>query len=98
MIYLSLANTQPHTELLYYALYLITMFSLKESVYKAMHPLICQFVGFQEAEIKPHDDGTATVILNLKNGKHKTFKKVQAHWRRIDENLFLSSSRVELKD
>jgi 4'-phosphopantetheinyl transferase EntD len=73
-------------------------FSLKESVYKAMHPLICQFVGFQEAEIKPHDDGTATVTLNLKNGMHKTFKKVEAHWRRIDGDLFLSSSRVELKD
>lgn len=73
-------------------------FSLKESVYKAMHPLICQFVGFQEAEIKPHDDGTATVRLNLKNGMHKTFKKVEAHWRRIDRDLFLSSARVELKD
>jgi len=73
-------------------------FSLKESVYKAMHPLICQFVGFQEAEIKPHDDGTATVTLNLKNGMHKTFKRVEAHWRRIDGDLFLSSSRVELKD
>ena len=90
---------QPRTCLLSYALDLILiMQSLKESVYKAMHPLICQFVGFQEAEIKPHDDGTATVTLNMKNGMHKTFKRVEAHWRRIDGDLFLSSSRVELKD
>ncbi len=67
-------------------------------MYKAMHPLICQFVGFQEAEIKPHEDGTATVFLNLKSGKHKRFKKVEAHWRRVSGEFFLTSSRVVLKD
>ncbi len=75
-----------------------THHSLKESVYKAMHPLINQFVGFQEAEIKPHEDGTATVFLNLKSGKHKEFKVVQAHWRRISGEFFLTSSKVILKD
>jgi len=49
-------------------------FSLKECVYKAMHPIICQWVGFQEAEITPHDDGTATVNLNLKSGAHEQFQ------------------------
>lgn len=72
-------------------------FSLKESVYKAMHPLVCQFVGFQEAEIKPHNDGTATVLLNLKSGKHERFEEVKAHWRRIDGDYFLTSSSVTLK-
>jgi len=73
-------------------------FSLKESVYKAMHPLICQFVGFQEAEIKPHNDGTATVFLNLKSGQQERFQEVKAHWRRIDGDFFLTSSSVTLKE
>mmetsp|Transcript_8173 Transcript_8173/g.15382 ORF Transcript_8173/g.15382 Transcript_8173/m.15382 type:complete len:474 (+) Transcript_8173:181-1602(+) len=73
-------------------------FSLKESVYKAMHPLICQFVGFQEAEITPHNDGTATVFLNLKSGQHHRFKEVKAHWRRIDGDFFLTSASVTLKE
>lgn len=74
-------------------------FSLKECVYKAMHPIICQFVGFQEAEIKPHDDGTATVLLNLKSGQHRRLNKVKAHWRRLDDgNYFLTSSRVTARN
>lgn len=73
-------------------------FSLKECVYKAMHPLISQFVGFQEAEIQPHDDGTATVKLNLKSGAHEQFKSIKAHWRRIDGDFFLTSSSVTMKD
>ena len=77
-----------------------TRFSLKESVYKAMHPLLCQFVGFQEAEITPHANGTALVSLNLKNGAHKLLltEDITAHWRRIDGGFFLTSASVSLKD
>ena len=71
--------------------------SLKECVYKAMHPLISQWVGFQEAEIEPHDDGTATVKLNLKSGAHEQFQTVKAHWRRLDGEYFLTSSSVIMK-
>lgn len=70
--------------------------SLKESVYKAMHPLICQFVGFQEAEIQPHNDGTATINLFLKSGAHERFKETTAHWRRIEGDMFLTSATVTL--
>ena len=72
-------------------------FSLKESLYKALHPLICQYVGFQEAEVMPYADGTATVRWNLKSGIHERFGKVTAHWRRIDEFL-LTSASVTLKE
>jgi len=72
-------------------------FSLKECVYKAMHPLICQWVGFQEAEITPHDDGTTTIKLNLKSGAQTQFQHVKAHWRRIGGDYFLTSSSVILK-
>jgi 4'-phosphopantetheinyl transferase EntD len=70
--------------------------SLKESLYKAMHPLICQFVGFQEAEIKPHSDGTAKINLFLKSGAHEMFKETKAHWRRIEGDMFLTSASVVL--
>ncbi len=76
-------------------------FSLKESVYKAMHPLICQFVGFQEAEITPRNDGSATVFLDLKSGEHHRFDEVTAHWTRVDDNgedYFLSASIVTLRE
>lgn len=60
----------------------VLRFSLKESVYKAMHPLINEYVGFQEAEIEPQPDGTANVRLYLKSGKHETMGlKVSASWR-----------------
>eukprot|EP00586_Coscinodiscus_wailesii_P009835 CAMPEP_0172512714 /NCGR_PEP_ID=MMETSP1066-20121228/246648_1 /TAXON_ID=671091 /ORGANISM="Coscinodiscus wailesii, Strain CCMP2513" /LENGTH=377 /DNA_ID=CAMNT_0013292641 /DNA_START=414 /DNA_END=1547 /DNA_ORIENTATION=+ len=73
-------------------------FSLKESVYKAMHPLLAQYVGFQEAEVYPQEDGTAEVYLNLKNGAHERFSQVTAHWRRIQGDYFLTSASVTLKD
>lgn len=72
-------------------------FSLKEAFYKAIHPLICQYVGFQEAEVTPHSDGSASVRWNLKSGADKQFQTVTGHWRRIDE-FFLSTSCVTLRD
>jgi len=79
-------------------------FSLKESLYKAMHPLITQYVGFQEAEVTPHPNGTASFVLNLKNGAHQRFHTITAHWRRINiegddgsDEYFLTSASVTLK-
>eukprot|EP00977_Amphora_coffeiformis_P010172 scaffold2363_cov159-Amphora_coffeaeformis.AAC.34 len=71
-------------------------FSLKEALYKAMHPLICQYVGFQEAEVQPLANGTVHVELNLKSGAHKDFASVSAHWKALDD-YFLTSARVRLK-
>ena len=72
-------------------------FSMKESLYKALHPLLCQYVGFQEAEVTPLPDGTATVKWNIKNGKHELFGKVSVNWRRLHErDCFLTSARITL--
>ncbi|KAL7463326.1 hypothetical protein ACHAXS_003709 [Conticribra weissflogii] len=70
-------------------------FSLKESVYKAMHPILCEYVGFQEAEITPLPDGTATVVLNLASQSHLRLGMVvqTASWKRIN-GFFLTSSSV----
>ena len=62
-----------------------------------MHPLICQYVGFMEAEVQPLADGTAAVTFMLKSGAHKQFGTVSVHWQRID-NFFLSTSCVRLRD
>lgn len=67
--------------------------SLKECIYKAVHPLICQYVGFQEAEVTPHSNGTATVSWNLTSGAHHRLGTVTAHWQRLEGGeYFLSSS------
>ena len=70
--------------------------SLKESVYKAMHPILCQYVGFQEAEITPLSDGTAQVMLNLTSGAHESLGIViqSASWKRVGD-FFLTSAAVE---
>jgi 4'-phosphopantetheinyl transferase EntD len=48
-------------------------FSLKEAIYKASHPLLRQYVGFQEAEVTPLADGTATCRWLLATG-------TDCHW------------------
>jgi len=72
-------------------------FSLKESMYKAIHPLICQYVSFMEAEVQPLSDGTAEFLFQLKSGAHRQFGAITSHWRR-DGDFFLSSASAALAD
>lgn len=73
-----------------------TQCSLKEAVYKAMHPILCEFVGFQEAEITPLPDGTATVILNLHSGSHERLGIVvrSATWRKLEGGKFFLTTAL----
>ena len=41
-------------------------FSFKEAVYKALHPHVQRFVGFEEALVDPDTDQTARIELTLK--------------------------------
>lgn len=68
------------------------MCSLKEAVYKATHPLLCQYVGFQEAEVTPHADGTATCVWFLESKADKCLINMTAHWRRLDDDGFFLTS------
>ncbi|KAL7489296.1 hypothetical protein ACHAW6_014887 [Cyclotella cf. meneghiniana] len=76
-------------------------FSLKESVYKAMHPVLCEYVGFQEAEVDPLADGTALVRLNFLYDRDSVSPRSRsivirsASWRRVNE-FFLTSASVGL--
>merc|ERR1712146_560730 len=47
---------------------LMIRFSFKEAIYKAIYPIVQRFVSFQEAEVRPHPDGSisTTMILDKK--------------------------------
>jgi len=47
----------------------VLRFSLKEAIYKAIHPFVHRFVGFEEAAVVPDVDGTARVTLHLERGE-----------------------------
>ena len=63
-----------------------------------MHPILCEYVGFQEAEITPLPDGTAKVVLNLQSGSHERLGIVvrNASWRRLEGagRFFLTTALV----
>jgi len=83
----NLANVSEEEEVL-------LRFSLKESVYKAIHPIVNQYVGFQEGEVTPFDDGTARVRLHFK-GADSDSLEVSAHWRKVDGRFFLTSASAK---
>ena len=60
-----------------------------------MHPILCHYVGFQEAEITPFLNGTAQVTLNLTSGCHERLGIVvqSASWEKMGD-FFLTSSSV----
>lgn len=77
-------------------------FSLKESVYKAMHPILCEYVGLQEAEVDPLPDGNAVVRLNFlttrgssMNPRARSMVVHSASWRKVDD-FFLTSASIGL--
>lgn len=70
-------------------------FSLKEAIYKAAHPLLCQYVSFQQAEVTPYANGTASCTWLLENKADEQISKLTAHWRRLAEDeFFLTSASV----
>jgi hypothetical protein len=60
-----------------------------------MHPLINQYVSFQEAETQPLANGTFVIKFQLKSGAHEQFQHVSAHWRRIKSSNSNNSSNGE---
>ena len=67
--------------------------SLKESAYKALHPIICEYVSFKEAEITPFTDGMAKVELSLKSGLSQV--TISASWRVVGD-FFLTSAAATM--
>lgn len=61
-----------------------------------MHPILCQYVGFREAEITPCVDGTAKVSLQLVHGRNNNIDIVihSASWKKIGNDFFITSASV----
>jgi enterobactin synthetase component D len=62
-------------------LQMITRFSLKEALYKALHPLLRQRIGFRDVAVTPHSDGAASVELRFPAGAACS---VEARHQRLD--------------
>lgn len=73
-------------------------FSLKEAIYKAAHPVLRQYVGFQEAEVTPYSDGTASCTWLLDTKADRRIANLTAHWEKlVDDEYFLTSASVYTK-
>ena len=70
---------------------LLAHFSIKESIYKALHPLVDRFVGFHEAELTLDTNGSAQVTLLLAEGEGPF--EVQAHYTWLGGHL-LTTARI----
>jgi 4'-phosphopantetheinyl transferase EntD len=66
-------------------------FSLKEALYKALHPHLYRYVAFEEAEVFPLLDGTAEITLSLVD-QGSFLIAARYHWI---EGRLLSTVRVQ---
>ena len=70
---------------------LLIRFSLKESLYKALDPVLERYIGFDEAEVHPDMEGKASIRL-LFDSDRNSFE-VDARYDWVHEHL-LTSVRV----
>jgi enterobactin synthetase component D len=68
---------------------IVLHFSIKESLYKAVNPLIGRYVSFQEATVHPRPDGSVSVRLDLSKGEGPFF--AEARWSEIDGHLLTTA-------
>eukprot|EP00934_Nitzschia_sp_Nitz4_P004685 Nitzschia sp. Nitz4//scaffold58_size112336//99354//100497//NITZ4_004050-RA/size112336-augustus-gene-0.25-mRNA-1//-1//CDS//3329555040//4675//frame0 len=69
-------------------------FSLKEAVYKAIHPVVNRYVGFQQVEVQPFNDGTATCCWNFPSiwiPSSCSSLEIRLQWRQQD-SFFLTAA------
>lgn len=70
---------------------IVQRFSIKEAIYKALHPWVHRFVGFDEASVIPDLNGHAAVSLHLNQGEGPFEVDALFEWW---EGRILSSVRV----
>ena len=59
---------------------ILTRFSIKESIYKALDPYVHRYVAFEEAEVTPDLHGWAAVDLHLANGEGPFEVEARYEW------------------
>jgi 4'-phosphopantetheinyl transferase EntD len=72
--------------------HVLTVFSLKEALYKALDPFVRRYVRFAEAEVELAEAGAAEFRLTLDGGEGP-FEAVGS-WRQLDDRWILSTARV----
>jgi enterobactin synthetase component D len=70
---------------------LLLHFSIKESIYKAIHPHVQRYVGFQEADLLLGPNGRAEVTMHLTEGEGPFEVHTHYHWL---EHHLLTTARV----
>lgn len=70
---------------------LLMRFSIKESIYKALHPWVHRYVDFHEARIFPDLHGDARVELDLRDGEGPFDVSARYEWL---HGMLLTSARV----
>jgi enterobactin synthetase component D len=68
----------------------ILCFSIKESLYKALNPLIHRYISFQEATVLPAPDGKVDVTLHLTRNEGPFL--VEARWSEIAGHFLTTAS------
>ena len=59
---------------------LLTRFSIKEAIYKALNPYVRRYVDFKEAEVTPDLEGAATVRMSLAKGEGPFAIEARYEW------------------
>lgn len=67
-------------------------FSLKESIYKAIHPHVRRFVGFHEVSVTPLNDGSARIDCHLETGE---MLEIEGWWTHGQDHV-LTCARARL--
>ncbi len=70
---------------------LLAHFSVKESIYKAIHPFVQRYVGFHEAELVLRPNGRAEVTMHLSQGEGPF--EIEASFTWLDDHL-LTTARI----
>jgi 4'-phosphopantetheinyl transferase EntD len=68
---------------------LLLHFSIKESIYKAIHPHVERYVGFHEAELLVGPNGSAQVTMHLEGGEGPFEIQARYHW--LDQHLLTTA-------
>lgn len=73
-------------------------FSIKESIYKAIHPIVKRYVGFQEVEVFPTMDGSGRINFLFNDFKALGLGEVNysVEWRLFLNEYIISSIKIAL--
>ena len=63
-------------------------FAIKEAIYKALAPRLRRYIGFEEAEVQPHTDGSVDVVLRLEDSPVPT---LEAEYAWLPDGLVASA-------